>query len=123
MNNNSIPTIDDLTEAGYTVNITHLRFWDTAGVRNGKLFKESTLASVPSISRTCPPDCWALRAKGGATEVIIGDPVTGAILYALAICRDDENYNRKTGVEEALKRAKALMILAGGNGMFSYRLQ
>jgi hypothetical protein len=65
----------------------------------------------------------ALRAKGGRTDVYITDPETKAEFYGFSRCHPDDNYDKRAGVNEALKRVAALMLVMDGTDGFKARLQ
>lgn len=115
------PTLSELTAAGYAVDVRHVRLFDTAYVDGDKVVVETLEASLPEIEGHSFGT--ALRAKGGKTEVWVTDPATSAEFYGFAKCHPADNYDKKAGVREALKRVAALMLVMDGKEGFSLRLQ
>jgi DNA-binding MarR family transcriptional regulator len=111
------PTLDEIKNVGYTVDIRHLRRHRYAYMtENGKLVIEEILCERKDI---CASE---LLARGGKTEVRIYDE-TGREWFASATCRNDENYCKATGIDECLKRITGLMLVLDGTDGFKCRLQ
>jgi hypothetical protein len=115
-------TLADLRNAGYEVDIRHNRIIDYANVVNGKLVIGKAFMSVPEF-RAFKGTNSALRARGGRTDVTVTDPETKLEFYGYGICCDGDNYNKKDGIDEALKRVTALMLVCDGKDGFKCRLQ
>lgn len=123
MNNTPIktPTLAELSAAGYYVDVRHVRRFDSAYVNNNKLVVETIETSLPEMRGNTAGT--ALRAKGGKTEVWLTDPETSAEFYAYALCHPDDNYCKRDGINEALKRITSLMLVMDGKDGFKPRLQ
>jgi hypothetical protein len=52
---------------------------------------------------------WELLPKGGKTLVTVTDPDTGLEFIGVTRCRDDDNYNKREGIERALNKIVDLM--------------
>jgi hypothetical protein len=123
------PTLAELRAAGYVVEIEHDRLNRVAYAKNGKLIVKEVLSSeIPRLEEEVrnadlPFGMKAVLPKGGMTEVWVTDPDTSAEFYGFARCHSDDNYDKKTGVLEALKRVAALMLVMDGKEGFSLRLQ
>lgn len=118
------PSLAELTAAGYVVNIVHNRRHKVAYMdpANGKLVVK--IFTEPDHPPVEPRDVLTeLLPKGGKTEVWVTDPETSAEFYGYAICREDENYNRKDGVNRALSRIIGLMLVMDGKEGFKFRLK
>jgi hypothetical protein len=115
------PTLAELRDAGYSIDVRHVRLFDTAYVDKGKVIVETLEGSLPETRGHTFGT--ALRAKGGKTEVWITDKETSAEFYGFARCHPDDNYDKKAGVNEALKRVAALMLVMDGKEGFKCRLQ
>lgn len=123
MNNTPIktPTLAEFTAVGYVVDINHVRVFDTAEFERNKLRIGTMEATLPEIKGNSYGT--ALRAKGGRTDVYVTDPETSAEFYGYAKCHPDDNYDKKEGIKEALKRVAALMLVTDGVDGFKCRLQ
>ncbi len=115
------PTLAELADAGYSIDVRHVRLFDTAYVDRGKVVVETLEASLSEIRGHTFGT--ALRAKGGKTEVWVTDPATSAEFYGYGRCHPDDNYDKKAGVNEALKKIVALMMVMDGKEGFKLRLQ
>lgn len=115
------PTLAEIKEAGYVIDVRHIRLFDSAYVHNNKLVVETIESTLPDM--VGETSGTALRAKGGKTEIWVTDPKTSAEFYGFAKCHPDDNYNKRAGVNEALKRVAALMLVMDGTDGFKCRLQ
>jgi hypothetical protein len=113
-------TLDKLKAAGYKIDVRHLREFDVASTRTGKVKVETRL--FPVWEARCLPMA-SLRACGGMTEVWVTDPETSAEFYGYGKCHPDDNYNKRHGITEALKKIESLMLVMDGKDGFKYRLQ
>jgi hypothetical protein len=112
------PTVADLRKTGYKVGITHNRVYKMAytDFNSGKIVVKvvlNVLENLRVLNRDCNSDgvLFEILPKGGKTEVIIFDPVSRLDFYASATCRDDENYDKKVGVQRCLDRIIGLMLV------------
>lgn len=115
------PTLAELVAAGYSIDVSHVRLFDTAYVDGDKLVVATLESSLPEIRGNAFGT--ALRAKGGKTEVWVTDRETSAEFYGYGRCHPDDNYDKKAGVNEALKKIVALMLVMDGKEGFKCRLQ
>ena len=110
---NKLPTVAELTRAGNYVEVTHLRNWKTSYVDP---LTNKVVVKVIQQSRTVMEDgknedsgvLYQLMATGGRTEMTVTD-CHGQEFYVFSRCRDDENYNKKLGVETCLYRLRDLV--------------
>lgn len=116
-----IPTLAELAKAGYSIDVKHVRLFDTAYVDRDKVMIDTLESSLPEMAE-CTFES-ALRAKGGKTEIWVTDPTTSSEFYGFARCHPNDNYDKRTGVSEALKRVTALMMVMDGKEDFNFRLQ
>jgi len=123
------PTLAEFVAAGYVTDVYHDRLHRVAYIKNGKLivkdFHSSEIPAAESLAENSDLEFGmaTLLPKGGKTEVWITDPVTSAEFYAYGICHPHDNYDKKAGVTEALKRIVALMLVTDGVDGFKCRLQ
>ncbi len=123
MNNTPIktPTLAELSAAGYSVEVRHVRIFDSVYVDNNKLVVQTIESSLPEMKGQTVGT--VLRAKGGKTEVYVTDPETQTEFYGYGLCHSDDNYCKRDGINEALKRISALMLVMDGKDGFKARLQ
>ena len=112
-----IPSVQELVNAGYIVDVWHVRRYKVAWV-NGMTGKIETHVEphVPydrDISMSNKEGgIWSqLLPNGGRTIISVVDPATGDEFEGRADCRKDENYNRKVGVTVALTEVAQLMLV------------
>jgi hypothetical protein len=122
------PTLDELRKAGYVIDIRHNRLFRTARIRdNGTLEVKTFLRDIPSMTVSVDDEeainPTELLAKGGVTEIWVTDPETSAEFYGFAKCHPDDNYDKRAGVNESMKRVAALMMVMDGTDDFKCRLQ
>jgi len=122
------PTLAELRKAGYVIDIKHNRLFKTARIReNGTLEVKTFLRDIPSMTVSLDDEAainpTELLAKGGMTEVWVTDPETSAEFYGFAKCHPADNYDKRAGVNEALKRVAALMLVMDGTDGSKNRLQ
>lgn len=124
------PTLVELRNAGYIVEIEHNRLNRVAYAKNGKVIVKEVLSSeIPGINEeiVMKSDLGfgmaATLPKGGMTEVWVTDPKTSAEFYGYGRCHPNDNYDKKTGVLEALKKIAGLMMVMDGKEGFKCRLQ
>lgn len=122
------PSLAELKAAGYHVNVEHNRLFKVARVReNGTLEVKTFLRDIPSMTVSSDDEDafnpTELLPKGGKTEVWVTDPETSAEFYGYGRCHPDDNYDKKTGVLEALKKITGLMAVMDGKEGFKSRLQ
>jgi hypothetical protein len=115
------PTLAELAAAGYSVDVRHVRLFDSAYVDDNKLVVETIESTLPEMKGQTVGT--VLRAKGGKTEVYVTDPETKAEFYGYGKCHPEDNYNKRDGINEALKRISALMLVTDGVDGFKLRLQ
>ena len=115
------PTLAELAAAGYSIDVKHVRLFDSAYIDNNKLVVVTIESTLPEMNG--PIYGMALRAKGGKTEVCVTDPETKAQFYGYGKCHPEDNYNKRDGINEALKRIAALMLVTDGTDGFKLRLQ
>lgn len=118
------PTLAELHAAGYKTHVEHRRVHKVAYYcpTSGKLvIKDFTPPAHPPVK----PDSvmTEMLPKGGMTEIWVTDPETSAEFYGFAKCHPEDNYNKRAGVNEALKRVAALMLVMDGTDGFKCRLQ
>jgi hypothetical protein len=126
MNDTSIktPTLVELTAAGYSINIEHNRRHKVAFLNGEKMIvREAFTNELNGIRRDSEVGITTLLPKGGMTEIWVTDPETSAEFYGFARCHPDDNYDKHTGINEALKRVAALMLVMDGTDGFKCRLQ
>lgn len=117
MNTNmKIPSVQELTDAGYIVDVWHVRRYKFAWV-NGVTGKIETKVKLclpydreVETSNMDGGMYSQLLPNGGQTVVSVVDPATGDEFEGVAYCRNDENYNRKVGVMVALTEITQLML-------------
>ena len=112
------PTLAELKAAGYEVDIDHCRLF--------KIAYEHPTTRKLVIHTVCHPrqfmSCNSeadeeigllseLLPKGGKTNVMVRDPVSNLDFTATATCREDENYDKRIGVEKCLDRIVGLMLV------------
>lgn len=115
------PTLAELAAAGYSIDVKHVRLFDSAYVNGGKLVVETLESTLPEMKDNSVGT--ALRAKGGRTDVYVTDPETKAEFYGYGKCHPEDNYSKRNGIDEALKRIVALMLVTDGVDGFKLRLQ
>lgn len=118
------PTLAEFKSAGYRVNIEHRRLHNVAYYcpNSGKLVVKEFM---PPAHPPAAPDnvMTEMLPKGGMTEVWVTDPETSAEFYGYAKCHPKDNYSKRDGINEALKRVTGLMLVMDGKDGFKCRLQ
>lgn len=123
------PTLAELRSAGYVIEIEHNRLNRVAYAKNGKLIVKEVLSSgIPELEEEVktadlPFGMVAVLPKGGLTVVWVTDPETSAEFYGYGRCHPNDNYNKRDGVNEALKKIVGLMMEMDGKEGFKCRLQ
>lgn len=123
------PTLAELAAAGYSVNVEHNRRIRVAYSKNGKLIVSNFLSNeIPAVEEEVRHSDLGFGMattlpKGGLTEVWVTDRETSAEFYGYGRCHPDDNYDKKAGVNEALKKIVALMMVMDGKEGFNLRLQ
>lgn len=123
------PTLAELRAAGYVIEIEHNRLNRVAYAKNGKVIVKEVLSSgIPKLEEEVknadlPFGMVAVLPKGGMTEVWVTDPETSAEFYGYGRCHPNDNYNKRDGVNEALKKIVGLMMVMDGREGFKCRLQ
>jgi hypothetical protein len=108
-------TVAELRKVGYKVKVSHKRAFKIAYLdwNSKKLIVKRVYAYSGASYEETPFDnpntLFELLPRGGRTELSIRDPETGIDFESLATCRDDENYNKKTGVARCIFLAIELM--------------
>jgi hypothetical protein len=111
------PTLKAFREAGYEVDIVHRRAWKVAynDFPTKKIVVKTVLNTLSVMYRPEDKDengvLYELLPRGGKTEVTVNDPGSGLDFTASAICRDDENYDKRVGVQRCLDRIIGLMLV------------
>jgi hypothetical protein len=122
---NETPTLKDIKNAGYYVNIRHLRAHSVA-YKSGDLLEVGVVTVEKEIAESAErhgEGLFALLPKGGRTEVEVYDPETKAKFWADAVCHPDDHYIRAEGIKECLKKISGLMLVCDGTDGFRCRLQ
>jgi hypothetical protein len=107
-----IPTVAELIALGYKVDVTHFRNYKIANMGNNKKLVILTachprwFVETESLSGIM---FYELLACGGRTEITVTCPDSKLEFFGGATCRSDENFNKKEGVKECLKRIVDLM--------------
>jgi hypothetical protein len=123
------PTLAELRAAGYVVEIEHDRLNRVAYAKNGKLIVKEVLSSgIPGLEEEVKGSelgfgMVAVLPKGGMTEVWVTDPETSAEFYGYGRCHPNDNYSKRDGINEALKKIAGLMMVMDGKEGFKCRLQ
>jgi hypothetical protein len=118
------PTLAELAAAGYSINVEHNRLHKFAVVKNGKMIVKEILSShVPGLEHNSDDSVLTLLPKGGMTNVWVTDPETKVEFYGYSRCHPNDNYSKRDGINEALKRIAALMLVTDGVDGFNLRLQ
>jgi len=101
--------VNNLKAGGYTVEIEHYRrykvVWQDG--KTGKILTKVELYTTQQawyVQKTVPATLMELLPTGGTTLVCIAVPKSDTRFSSSAVCRNDENYNKKTGVKTALIR-------------------
>ncbi len=126
MNNTPIrtPSLNEFRNAGYSVNISHLRRYKVAYIplHSSKLVVKTFFQ--PEHPRVDPKLVMTeLLPKGGKTEVRVTDKETGAEFFGYSICHPKDNFKKSEGINEALKRVTGLMLVMDGTDGFKFRIQ
>lgn len=119
----NVPTLNELTEKGYKIEITHHRNFKIAysePITNKLIVRkvQRPIFEMDGDARSFGVIISELLPNGGKTEVKIIHP-SGYEFFAHTTCADTENYNNRRGVEIALKRAYQLMLVCDGTDGFS----
>ena len=118
------PTLAELKTAGYEIDIHHNRVHKVAysDPNTGKLVVTNVVGRKMDENGYV---LFELLPKGGVTEVSVTDTVTGLEFAASARCRDDENYDKRVGVNRCLDRIIGLMLVCEwkNEAGFTVRLQ
>lgn len=123
------PTLAELRAAGYVVDIEHNRLNRVAYAKNGTVIVKEVLSSeIPGLEKDVKGSKFgfgmaAVLPKGGITEVWVTDPETSAEFYGYGRCHPNDNYNKRDGINEALKKIVGLMMVMDGKEGFKCRLQ
>ena len=122
------PTLAELRDTGYVINIEHNRARRIAYTKNGKMIVKDILDSeIPELNIEEDSDygfgLGTVLPKGGLTEVWVTDPETSAEFYGYGRCHSKDNYNKRTGIGEALKKISGLMMVMDGKEGFKCRLK
>lgn len=123
------PTLAELRAAGYIVDIEHNRLNRVAYAKNGKVIVKEVLSSeISGLEEEVEGSelgfgMVAVLPKGGMTEVWVTDPDTSAEFYGFGRCHPNDNYNKRDGINEALKKITGLMMVMDGKEGFKCRLQ
>lgn len=112
------PTLAELSAAGYSVDVRHIRLFDSAYVDKDRIVLETIESTLPEMKGQTVGT--VLRAKGGMTEVWVTDPKTSAEFYGFARCHPNDNYDKRIGIAEALKRVTGLMRTLNGTDGFKF---
>jgi len=119
-----IPTLAELSAAGYSINIEHNRLHKVALVKDGRMVvREAFENELAGLERDYDVGLKTLLPKGGVTNVRVTDPETSAEFYGHGRCHPDDNYDKHAGIDEALKKIAALMVVMDGTDGFKNRLQ
>ncbi len=113
VNTNRTPSLSEFRNAGYVVNIEHQRRFRVAykDPNTGKLIVHTTLGEKQEYEDAGEYLAWEILPKGGKTIVTVVDPVSDLEFFADSTCRDDENYNKRFGVQKCLERVFSLMLV------------
>jgi len=100
------PTVAGLIAAGYVINVLHNRRYKvvTKDERTGKIavnVDEYTTGAARFFQSKGA--IMELLPSGGTTIVSLTIPKINRTFSGAAVCRKDENYNKKTGVRIALQ--------------------
>lgn len=122
------PTLAELRDAGYVINIEHDRARRIVYSVNGKLIVKDVLHSeLPKLRIEDFSDhgfgLATVLPKGGMTKVWVTDPDTSAEFYGFGRCHPKDNYSKRDGINEALKKIAGLMTVMDGKEGFKCRLQ
>lgn len=103
----NVPSVMDLKDQGYKVRITHLRNYIQADYRNLKIVEQlKTTRELREMKEKGDYNCNKLSQWGGATVVELTAP-NGEEKIGVAVCSQDDNFNRKYGLSLAIERALA----------------
>lgn len=122
------PTLSDVRNAGYVVDIVHLRRFDVVYVQNNKIVNKTVERAVKPSTPQQREDIWlrsleVLNAKGGTTQLTVNDPKTGVDFYAESRCSVDDNYDKGVGIQKCLERVTGLMVVCDGTEGFKMALE
>lgn len=110
--NKESPTVAELVNLGYKVDVVHHRNYKIAHMGNNNKLVIKTVChprwfvETESISGDA---FYELLACGGVTEITITCPDTRLEFFGKATCHSEVKYNKKEGVKECLKRIVDLM--------------
>jgi hypothetical protein len=121
------PSLGELIEKGFKVEITHnrnFRISYSEPITNKLIVKtvQRPISEMDGDARSFGAlqhrtYISQLLPNGGKTEIKVVHPA-GHEIYAHAVCADIENYNKRRGVDIALRRAYQLMIVCDGKDGF-----
>ena len=106
-------TLKELENAGYVVDIRHVRNYKVAFLTiEGKLIVKTFQDTLENATRDivgAAPELIELLPCGGRTEMTVKDKGSGKEFTAFAMCHKNDNYDKKFGVTLCLKRIGVLM--------------
>ena len=126
MNNTPIktPTLAELAAAGYSINIEHNRRHKVAFLSGDRMVvREAFENELEGLRREADAGISVPLPKGGVTNIWVTDPETKAEFYGYGRCHPADNYDKHTGINEALKKIAALMVVMDGKEGFNLRIQ
>lgn len=109
------PLLAEFRSKGFDIEINHYRLFKVVSLHptTGKIETNTISRTLHSLEREIEEAVGSvlheLLAKGGSTEVSVIDKETNTEYVATSRCHSDENFNKRVGVDEALKQIKVLV--------------
>lgn len=121
---NKTPTLNDIKNAGYYVNIRHLRAHSVA-YKVGPRLETGVVMVEKEVAETAERQgegLFGILPKGGRTEMEVYDPQSRTRFVTHANCHPDDHYVCSEGIKECLKKVTGMMEVNDGVEGFLYRL-